>query len=147
MRLRRPRLLPLATIAVSVITVAAFAACAPEEKAEDRTGDVASADECATEDLPLKNDGVLTIGTDKPAYPPWFVDNDPSNGKGFESAVAYAVADELGFDQDQVTWIPVGFNSLFKPGGTDFDFDINQISITAARDKVVDFSEGYYSAA
>jgi polar amino acid transport system substrate-binding protein len=145
MRIRRDRLVPLTSAAV---LVAALAACAPQDEAKDKTGDVAtSADQCQTSDLALKNDGVLTIGTDSPAYDPWFVDNDPTNGKGFESAVAYAVADQLGFSQDQVKWIKVGFNSLFKPGGTDFDFDINQISITPQRDKVVDFSEGYYSAA
>ena len=90
---------------------------------------------------------MLTIGTDSPAYEPWFVDNDPTNGKGFESAVAYAVAEELGFAKDEVKWIKVGFNSPAKPGAKDFDFDINQISITPERDEVVDFSEGYYSAA
>ncbi len=144
MRLRRLHLLPL--VSAAVITLM-FAGCSPEDEAEDNTGDVAAPDECATEDLPLKSDGVLTIGTDSPAFEPWFVDNDPSNGEGFESAVAYAVAEELGFSADQVTWIKVGFNGLFKPGGVDFDFDINQVSITPARDKVVDFSEGYYSAA
>jgi polar amino acid transport system substrate-binding protein len=144
MRLRRTRLVPLVSVALLAAT---FAACSPEEEAEDKTGEVAAEDECAVEDLPLKSEGVLTIGTDSPAYEPWFVDNDPSNGEGYESAVAYAVAEELGFSADQVKWIKVGFNSLFKPGGTDFDFDINQISITAKRDQVVDFSEGYYSAA
>jgi polar amino acid transport system substrate-binding protein len=144
MSLRRTRLLPLVS---AVLLTAAFAACSPEEEAEDRTGDVAEADECATEELPLKTDGVLTIGTDSPAFEPWFVDNDPSNGEGYESAVAYAVAEELGFSPDQVKWIKVGFNSLFKPGGVDFDFDINQTSISPKRDQVVDFSEGYYSAA
>jgi polar amino acid transport system substrate-binding protein len=144
MRLRRTHLLPLVSAA---LLVTAFAACSPEDEAEDRTGDVAEADECATDELVLKSDGVLTIGTDSPAYEPWFVDNDPSNGKGYESAVAYAVAEELGFSSDQVKWIKVGFNSLFKPGGVDFDFDINQTSITPNRDEVVDFSEGYYSAA
>jgi polar amino acid transport system substrate-binding protein len=144
MRLRRTRLVPL--VSAALIT-ASLVACSPEDEAPDNTGDVAEADECATEDLPLKSEGVLTIGTDSPAYEPWFVDNDPSNGKGFESAVAYAVAEELGFSPDQVKWIKVGFNSLFKPGGVDFDFDINQTSISAKRDEVVDFSEGYYSAA
>ena len=144
MRNRRSRLLPLVSVS---LLAAVSVACSPEEEAEDRTGDVAAADECATEDLPLKSEGVLTIGTDSPAYEPWFVDNDPANGQGYESAVAYAVAEELGFTRDQVKWIKVGFNSLFKPGGTDFDFDINQISITPERDEVVDFSEGYYSAA
>ncbi|WP_246372636.1 ABC transporter substrate-binding protein [Nocardioides pelophilus] len=136
----------LAAVATAVLAVAATA-CAAEEKAEDRTGDVAEADECAVEDLALQKEGVLTIGTDSPAYEPWFSDNDPTNGKGFESAVAYALAEELGFEKDQVEWIKVGFNSLAKPGEKDFDFDINQVSISPERDEVVDFSEGYYSAA
>ena len=76
--------------------------------------------------------GTLTVGTDKPAFPPYFVDDDPTNGKGFESAVAYAVADELGFAKDEVKWTVVPFNSSYAPGPKDFDFDINQISITPA---------------
>ena len=144
MRLRRTRLVPLVS---AVLVTAVLAACSPEDEAEDNTGDVAPAEECATDDLALKTEDVLTLGTDSPAFEPWFVDNDPSNGKGFESAVAYAVAEELGFSREQVRWIKVGFNGHFKPGGTDFDFDINQISITPKRDEVVDFSEGYYSAA
>src|SRR3954463_12646394 len=71
----------------------------------------------------LKNAGQLTVGTDSPAYDPWYRDNDPSNGKGYESAVAYAVAEQLGFSQDQVTWVKVPFNSSYKPGEKDFDFD------------------------
>lgn len=145
--MRRTRLIHSLSLAGTAALVVAFGACAPEEEAEDNTGEVAEADECAVEDLPLKNPGTLTIGTDSPAYEPWFVDNDPSNGEGFESAVAYAVAEEMGFEADQVEWIKVGFNSLFKPGATDFDFDINQVSITDKRDESVDFSEGYYSAA
>ncbi|HEY3529131.1 MAG TPA: ABC transporter substrate-binding protein [Nocardioides sp.] len=92
-------------------------------------------------------DGVLTVGTDSPAYDPWFSHNDPTNGKGFESAVAYAVAKQLGFDHSQVTWTKVPFNTSYAPGPKHFDFDINQISITPARAKVVDFSDGYYNAA
>ncbi|TYL55359.1 amino acid ABC transporter substrate-binding protein [Nocardioides sp. BGMRC 2183] len=143
MRLRR--LVP--ALAATGLLVTAAACTAPVEEAEDTTGETAEAGACAVEDLPLKNDGVLTVGTDTPAYEPWFVDNDPTNGEGFESAVAYAIADELGFGADQVEWVTVGFNSLFKPGDTEFDFDINQISITEERAKVVDFSDGYYSAA
>jgi len=145
MRLPRSRR-SIAAAATALLAVSA-AACAPEEEAKDRTGEVAAEDECATADLALKEDGVLTIGTDSPAYDPWFSDNDPTNGKGFESAVAYAVAEELGFDKSQVAWIKVGFNSLAKPGEKPFDFDINQVSISPERDEVVDFSEGYYSAA
>jgi polar amino acid transport system substrate-binding protein len=86
----------------------------------------------------------LTIATDKPAFEPWFVGNDPSNGKGFESAVAYAVAEEMGFATDEVEWVVEPFNKSYAPGPKDFDFDINQISITPERDEAVDFSGGYY---
>jgi polar amino acid transport system substrate-binding protein len=143
--LRSPR--SITAVAAAAVLAVAAVACSPEEKAEDKTGDVADADQCAVEDLALKQDGVLTIGTDSPAYDPWFSDNDPTNGKGFESAVAYAVAEEMGFEKSDVKWIKVGFNSLAKPGDKDFDFDINQVSISPERDEVVDFSEGYYSAA
>jgi polar amino acid transport system substrate-binding protein len=72
--------------------------------------------------------GQLTVATDKPVYPPWFVDNKPANGKGYESAVAYAVADQLGFSKSQVTWAYEPFNSSYAPGPKKFDFDINEIS-------------------
>ena len=104
-----------------------------------------SAADCA-QDKTLKG-GTLTVGTDSPAYDPWFRQNDPTNGKGYESAVAYAVAKQMGFDTSAVTWTKVPFNSSYAPGPKRFDFDINQISIAAAREKVVDFSDGYYSAA
>jgi polar amino acid transport system substrate-binding protein len=94
----------------------------------------------------LKTAGKLTIGTDKPAYPPYFEDDDPSNGKGFESAVGYAVAQQLGFDKSEVQWIVVPFNSSYAPGKKKFDFDINQISITPQRAKRVDFSDPYFTA-
>jgi polar amino acid transport system substrate-binding protein len=87
------------------------------------------------------------VATDQPAYDPWFSNNDPTNGKGFESAVAYAVAKKLGFSKQQVKWVVEPFNKSYAPGSKDFDFDINQISITPARAKVVDFSTGYYRAA
>jgi polar amino acid transport system substrate-binding protein len=109
---------------------------------------------CTPEELELVNDGQLTIGTDNPAFPPWFEGgtpegsdweiNDPSTGEGFESAVAYAVAEQLGFSEDDVQWVVVPFNNSFRPGPKDFDFDINQISVTEERDRAVDFSESYY---
>ena len=81
----------------------------------------------------MRTAGTLTIGTDSPAYDPWFAKNDPTNGEGFESAVAYAVAEKLGFTGDQVQWTKVPFNSSYAPGKQGrFDFDINQISITPA---------------
>ncbi|MBL8932509.1 MAG: amino acid ABC transporter substrate-binding protein [Kineosporiaceae bacterium] len=123
-------------------------ACAPADSGSTSTGSgSASADACAKDALKLETAGTLTIGTDKPAYTPWFVDDTPSNGKGFESAVAYAIAEKLGFAASEVTWTVVKFDSLFSPKPTTFDFDINQISITDERAKVVDFSSGYYDVA
>ena len=145
MRARRPRLVGLTLLPVLLTALA----CAPADEADDTADEPAAtaADACAKDELPLVNDGRLTIGTDSPAYEPWFVDDDPTNGKGFESAVAYAVAEELGFSDDEVDWVTVPFNTSYKPGEKNFDFDINQISITPARAEVVDFSDGYYSAA
>jgi polar amino acid transport system substrate-binding protein len=98
--------------------------------------------------------GKLTVGTDNPAYPPWFGGtppsgspwkvSDPRSGEGFESAVAYAVASKLGFKSTDVDWTYVPFNRSFAPGPKSFDFDINQISFTPARAKVVTFSNSYY---
>ncbi|MBD0330292.1 MAG: amino acid ABC transporter substrate-binding protein [Thermoleophilia bacterium] len=114
----------------------------------------AAAADCEKESLQTVSEGKLTIGTDNPAYPPWFEGgtpegsmweiNDPSTGEGFESAVAYAVAEELGFSDDEVEWIHVPFNQSFRPGDKNFDFDINQISVTEDRDRAVDFSDSYY---
>lgn len=118
-----------------------------ETSGSESTPPEQAADRCAADQLSLVKPATLTIGTDSPAYEPWFKDNDPTNGEGFESAVAYAVADELGFDQPRVNWVSVPFNKSYAPGAKDFDFDINQISITPERAEVVDFSDGYYSAA
>ena len=118
-----------------------------ESPSASQSSQASGADSCAKGELPLLTPGTLTIGTDSPAFEPWFTNNDPTTGQGFESAVAYAVAQELGFSREQVTWVTVPFNSSYKPGAKNFDFDINQISITPARAEVVDFSDGYYEAA
>ncbi|MFY9782353.1 MAG: ABC transporter substrate-binding protein [Acidimicrobiales bacterium] len=89
--------------------------------------------------------GVLTIATDEPAYTPWFVNNKPENGKGYESAVAYAIAGELGVAKKDVHWVVEPFDSSYIPGPKSFDFDINEISYTAARARAVTFSESYYN--
>jgi polar amino acid transport system substrate-binding protein len=101
---------------------------------------------CDKSHLKTVSKGELTVATSKPAYPPYFEDNDPTNGKGFESAVAYAIAGKLGFKPSQVHWTGEPFNASFAPGPKDFDFDVNQISITPARAKQVDFSAPYYEA-
>jgi polar amino acid transport system substrate-binding protein len=110
------------------------------------TGSAAVASECTKANLSLVSSGQLTVGTDKPAYPPYFEDDTPSNGKGFESAVAYAVAKQLGFTPAEVKWTVVPFNSSYAPGPKKFDLDLNQISISPARAKRVDFSKPYYTA-
>jgi polar amino acid transport system substrate-binding protein len=99
---------------------------------------------CDMANPPVQTSGRLTIATDSPAYSPWFRHNDPSNGQGYEAAVAYSVADGLGFTHDQVKWVVEPFNKSYAPGPKDFDFDINQISITPERAQVVTFSDGYY---
>jgi polar amino acid transport system substrate-binding protein len=92
----------------------------------------------------LHSPGVLTVATDNPAYPPWFVNNKPTNGKGYESAVAYAVAAKLGFTKSQVTWVQEPFDKAFAPGPKAFDFDINEVSVTPQRAQAVTFSTSYY---
>ena len=133
--------------AVSGIGLLALTACASEAgtTAQSTAPSAASSEACSTGALPTLTEGTLTVGTDKPAYPPYFEDDDPANGKGFESAVAYAVAGKLGYATENVKLVTVPFNKSYAPGAKDFDFDINQISITPKRQKVVDFSQGYYT--
>jgi len=106
----------------------------------------ATASSCKQGGLSTEKQGVLTVATDKPAYPPYFEDDDPTNGEGFESAVAYAIAKQLGYPPAKVEWTVEPFNSSYAPGPKDFDFDVNQISITPVREKAVDFSAPYYTA-
>ena len=92
-------------------------------------------------------DGVLTVATGNPAYFPWVMDNDPASGNGFEAAVAYEVASRMGFAKDNVEWTSASFDQSIQPGAKDFDFNMQQFSITEERQKVVDFSVPYYTAA
>src|SRR3954447_24376283 len=110
------------------------------------TSSGAAAPTCTKQTVKTQTPGTLTIATDKPAFPPYFEDNDPKNGKGFESAVAYAIAQKLGFAKTDVKWVTEPFNSSYAPGPKKFDFDVNQISITPARAKRVDFSSPYFTA-
>ncbi len=133
---------------LAALCLGGLAACAPADKPAAQSSpstSASAANDCAKDKLHLYRTGKLTVGTDKPAFEPWFKDDDPTNGQGFESAVAYAVADKLGFAKSDVTWVTVPFNSSYAPGAKKFDFDINQVSITDARKKAVDFSDGYYT--
>ncbi|MFD6168422.1 ABC transporter substrate-binding protein [Streptomyces coeruleorubidus] len=132
-----------AAAAVTVALLAAAVSCAPQPE-EPAAGTSSAGNTCEKGKLATRTAGELTIATDEPAYEPWFKDDDPAGGKGFESAVAYAVARHLGYGKDKVVWQTVPFNKAFAPGEKTFDFDINQVSISDERKKAVDFSAGYY---
>ncbi len=132
----------LSVTCLVLLLLALVAGCGSSDT--DSTG--ATASNCDPGELATKTEGKLTVATDKPAYPPYFEDDDPTNGEGFESAVAYAVAANLGFAKADVDWTVVPFNSSYAPGPKDFDFDVNQISITPTREKAADFSAPYYTA-
>jgi polar amino acid transport system substrate-binding protein len=141
----------VATALVALLAALA-AGCGSTKESSSGTGATTAVSSCKKSDLHLVSAGVLTIGTDNPAYPPWFGGtphkpwqvSDPRSGEGYESAVAYAVAKQLGFSKDEVKWVHVPFNNSFAPGPKSFDFDINQISFDKKRAKVVDFSDSYY---
>jgi len=136
----------LAALGSAAVMLAALTACAPVDEEAPGVGPSpsTSADPCPAGALTTRTPGKLTIGTDNPAYPPWFVDNKPANGKGFEAAVAYNVAERLGYPAPNVTWTQVPFNNAIAPGPKTYDFDINQFSITPERKQAVDFSSAYY---
>ena len=116
----------------------------------------ATPDACAKDSLAVVTPGTFTIGTDNPAFPPYFLENtdgsktepwelgDPTNATGFESAVGYAIADKLGFSRDEVTWVVVPFANSFAPGPKTFDIDLNQVSFRPERAETADLSKGYY---
>ena len=130
----------------ALAALAIFAGCGSSDDESSTSAAAVSLSDCTPDQLQTTADGKLTVATDKPAYPPYFEDNDPTNGKGFESAVAYAIADQLGYSPADVTWTVEPFNASYAPGPKDFDFDVNQISITPKRAEQVDFSSPYYEA-
>jgi polar amino acid transport system substrate-binding protein len=115
-----------------------------------------SADACAKDSLATMSAGKLTVGTDNPAYPPYFQIpegtatapwelGDPTNGEGFESAFAYALADKLGFAEADVAWVVVPFDNAIAPGAKSYDIVVNQVSYKPERAEAVDLSDGYYT--
>jgi polar amino acid transport system substrate-binding protein len=142
----------LQAAALSLLVIALSAACGSTTKKESSGGGSNTSTSCAKSNLNLVSAGTLTVGTDNPAFPPWFGGtpkspwkvSDPRSGQGFESAVAYAVAKQLGFSKSEVDWKHVPFSNSYAPGPKSFDFDINEISFTPARAKVVSFSDSYY---
>jgi polar amino acid transport system substrate-binding protein len=134
---------PIIIAPAVALAMALFAGCG-SSSSDSASSTTAAA--CKPGHLPTHTSGELTVATDKPAYPPYFENDDPTNGKGFESAVAYAIADQLGFKGSEVHWVTEPFNSSYAPGPKNFDFDVNEISITPPREQHVDFSSPYYTA-
>jgi polar amino acid transport system substrate-binding protein len=132
----------LVTAAAGALFLTALAGCGDDDDAG--TASTAPTEEGACDPLPLKEAGALTVATGEPAFEPWVVDDDPTNQEGFESAVVYAVAEELGIEADAVSWVRSGFDEAIAPGEKDYDFNVQQFGITPERDEVVDFSDGYY---
>lgn len=122
-------------VALAAASALALAACAPADEAAEGTGDG------------YVTDGKLTVATSDPAYEPWVVGGDPASGEGFEAAVAYAVADRLGFAAEDVEWVTATFDQIIAPGAKDFDLAINQVSISDERRENLDFSSSYYDTA
>jgi polar amino acid transport system substrate-binding protein len=108
------------------------------------TGGAAFADERTPQDPRLHTPGKLTVGTGDPVYPPWMLNNDPAGGEGFENGLIYALAEEMGFAPEDVVWVPTTFDQAIAPGPKEFDFNIQQISVTEARAEVVTFSQVYF---
>jgi polar amino acid transport system substrate-binding protein len=142
----------LATLSLAVALAVLASACGGGSDSSSTSADTgggsteASTADCTPGKLATVSEGVLTVATDKPAYPPYFEDDEPANGEGFESAVAYAIGEQLGYPKAKVKWTVEPFDSSYAPGEKHFDFDVNEISITPARAKVVDFSAPYYKA-
>jgi polar amino acid transport system substrate-binding protein len=142
----RKWILTLATIS---LFGAACAAETPPADGETPTGspveEQTAADCAAGNEATFFETGALTVGTDMDfMFPPWILKRDPTSGKGFESAIAYEVGSRMGFSDSDVNWASVPFNRSYAPGPKDFDFDINNISVTEERDQAVDFSDSYY---
>lgn len=151
--MNRMRKLILA-FALAVVPFGIAACGGDDESTAGGDGTTSTAADCSKASLATKTAGTLTLGTDNPAFPPWFGGgektkpweiNDPSTGEGYESAVAYAVATKLGFANTEVTWKVTKFDTSFAPGAKEFDAFINQVSITPERANNVDFSSGYYN--
>ena len=133
---------------IALATVSLVAAACGSDEAAETTEDAADS-EATCDTLPLKTDGTLTVATGETVFPPWMgaADDDfddPSTGTGYEGALVFALADELGLG-DSVEFMRTGFDEVIAPGDKDWDFNIQQFSITDARDEVVDFSDGYYA--
>ncbi|MFM7890251.1 MAG: transporter substrate-binding domain-containing protein [Actinomycetota bacterium] len=126
-----------------ILAALVLSACSSSDEGGSASGDTTT---CSPDSLQTVEAGVLTIATGEPAYYPWVIDDAPESGEGFEAAVAYAVAAQLGYDQSAVKWVRTTFDAAIAPGPKTFDFNLQQYSITDERKQVVDFSSPYYTS-
>jgi len=148
--MKKRLLTPVAVTLLATTLGATLAACSDDKKAEETTTTAAADTSTATQSPAdcaagkTLADGKLTVATGNPAFAPWVIDDKPESGEGFEAAVSYAVAEQLGIAKENVAWVRTGFDEVIAPGPKNFDFNIQQYSITDERAKVVSFSEPYY---
>ena len=144
--MRRIIVAAAATTLIGSVVAACGSTSSSSTAAGGSSSAASSANSCTNANIQseLYTKGVLTVATDNPVFTPWFQKNKPSNGLGYESAVAYAVAHQLGFSNSQVVWVTEPFSSSYAPGPKKFDFDINEISYTPQRAQAVTFSNSYY---
>jgi polar amino acid transport system substrate-binding protein len=143
--LHNPRVSILSRAGLILAATVFAAACAPADAPTAAAPSAsAAAPDCPEGALPTLTAGTLTIGTDQPVYQPWYVDDAPENGQGFEGSVAYAIADQLGYPKEKVAWARVPFNAAIQPGPKPFDLNLTEFSITEERKQAVDFSAPYY---
>jgi polar amino acid transport system substrate-binding protein len=136
----------IALVAASALFLSACSSSSETAESAAPTAAETTASTCSPESLQTLTSGKLAIGTGEPAYYPWVIDDAPESGAGFEAAVAYAVATELGYAAEDVSWVRTTFDGAITPGAKDFDFNLQQFSITEERKAAVDFSSPYYSA-
>jgi polar amino acid transport system substrate-binding protein len=125
------------SVVMALSFMVVFASCS--KQSSDDGGD-------ATNELETVTPGKLTVATGEPAWEPWVFDNAPESGKGYESALVYDIAEKLGFAKEDVVWVRTGFDEALKPGEKDYDFNLQQFTITEEREKTFDFSSPYYDA-
>lgn len=144
--MRRTTLAIACVLALGLTLIAGCGGKKSSSSTGEGEGTTATAADCTPAKMQTHAAGELTIATDKPAYPPYFENDEPQNGEGFESAVGYAIGKQLGYPKAKIKWTVEPFDSSYAPGPKGFDFDLNEISITPTREKAVDFSVPYYSA-
>ena len=131
--------------AVAAVAALGLAACSGGTSSSSSSSSSGAEQTYGPGALPTVTEGKLTVATSDPAYSPWILDNDPSSGEGYESAVIYALAEELGYSSDNVQWVRATFDSSITPGAKDWDLNIQQFSITEERKNAVDFTSPYYT--